>query len=146
MSEAEPQLRDLLPYLLQRASFLVTRAFHRQLQLSGVSVSRWRMLAWLSEHEPYSVSELAEQLMLRQPTVTRLVRDAVADGLVLKTPDPADARRAQIRLTPGGRRLVASLWRQARAAEAAIIADHGPEHTAAVKDALRRLIDDAEKP
>ncbi len=137
-------LPDLLPYLLQRASYLVTRQFHRHLQLNGVSVSRWRMLAWLSENQPYSVNQLAEQLMLRQPTVTKLIDDAVRDGLVKKTVDRTDARRIEVRLRAKGRRLAEDLKERARRAEADFIGSFGRARTDDVKNILRSLIDYAQ--
>lgn len=142
-------LEDLLPYLLQRASFLITREFHRTLALNQVSVSRWRLLAWLSEHQPFSVGELSEQLMLRQPTVTKLVNDAVADGLVRKQVAAQDRRRLEISLTPTGRKLVTRLKREARHAEQATVATYAglagdgaaEEDIAELKARLKRLIE-----
>jgi DNA-binding MarR family transcriptional regulator len=125
MSKKEPFLQDLLPYLLQRSSYLVTRRFHRTLQLSGVSVSRWRMLVCLFENEPYTVNQLAEQLMLRQPSVTILVDNGVNDGLLKKNSDPADGRRVQVRLSKAGHKLAESLKVEARQAEADFIRSIG---------------------
>lgn len=144
MPNTEPFLPDLLPYLLQRASYLVTREFHRELKLDGVSVSRWRMLAWLSDNEPYSINRLAGQLMLRQPSVTDLVAKAVRDGLVEKSTDPADGRRVQLRLTRKGRNLAETLKDKARIAETNVAETFGPTRTASMKAALRELIDWAE--
>jgi len=144
MPKNESFLQDLLPYLLQRSSYLVTRRFHRTLQLSGVSVSRWRMLAWLSENEPYTVNQLAEQLMLRQPSVTILVDNAVDDGLLEKHSDPADGRRVRVRLSQAGRKLAESLKGQARQAEEDLIRNIGHTQVQDAKKVLRTLIESAE--
>ena len=142
----EPQtdagfLRDLLPYLLQRASFLVTREFHRTLALNQVPVSRWRLLAFLAEHQPFSIGELSEQLMLKQPTVTKLVNDAERDGLIRKQIDPGDNRRLNISLAPKGRALVERLMAEARHAEARTIERSGGAEVAELKFRLKELID-----
>ncbi len=89
-------LGELLPYLLQRSSYLITARFHSYMKLNGVSVSRWRMLAWLLENEPYSINDLSRQLLLKQPTVTQLVDKAVRDGLLRKQTDKGDGRPLQL--------------------------------------------------
>lgn len=141
-ASADEFLRDLLPYLLQRASFLVTREFHRTLALNQVPVSRWRLLAWLAEHQPFSIGELTEQLMLKQPTVTKLVNDAERDGLVRKSTDPTDKRRLVISLTPVGRRLALRLMAEARKAEDRTTDNIGQQEITRLKARLKKLIDD----
>ena len=107
-------LPDLLPYLTQKCSHLVTEEFHRGMNLQRVSRSRWRMLVWLSEHQPYSIKDLTERLMLKQPTVTRLVDMAIADGLVEKNFDLKDGRQTIITLTTSGEALAKELKDRAR--------------------------------
>ena len=107
-------LPDLLPYLTQRCSYLVTEDFHKGMKLQDISRSRWRMLIWLSEHQPYSIKDLTERLMLKQPTVTRLVDMAVKDGMIDKAFDANDGRQAIVTLTPAGEGLVAELEERAR--------------------------------
>ncbi len=113
-------LEKLLPYLLQRASFLVTEQFHQHLKLNGVSVSRWRLLAWLSDYKRSTINELTDNLMLKQPTVTRLVDAAVKDGLVTKAAGREDGRRVYVSLTAAGEKLIEQLKSDASEAEAKI--------------------------
>ena len=103
------------------------------------------MLAWLSENEPYTVNQLAEQLMLRQPSVTTLVDNGVNDGLLEKTSDPADGRRVQVRLSKAGHKLAESLKGQARQAEVDIIESIGQTQVQEAKNVLRKLIECAEE-
>lgn len=139
---AEKFLPDLLPYLLQRASFLVTRRFHSEMRLKGISVSRWRMLAWLSENQPATISDLTDHLMLKQPTVTRLVDQAAVDGLVRKDDDAVDGRRIQVSLTARGRALALKLRNEARAADKHLVDRLGEKRAAALKSDLRQVIGD----
>lgn len=55
-----------------------------------------------------SVSEIAEAVGVDQPRASRLVQQAVQMGLVAREPDPDDARRTRVRLTPEGRDLISS--------------------------------------
>ena len=138
----EKFLPDLMPYLLQRASFLVTRRFHAEMRLKGISVSRWRMLGWLSENQPATISDLTDHLMLKQPTVTRLVDQAAQDALVRKEADTVDARRIRVSLTGKGRALALALREDARAADRLLVDRLGKERAAAFKSDLRKVIGD----
>jgi len=139
-------LSELLPYLLQRASFLVTEEFHRNLRLNGVSVSRWRMLAWLSENQPFSINGLSEQLMLKQPSVTTLVDRAVQDGLLRKTTDKIDGRRVLVTLTRQGELLASQLKRNALDAEQLLEESLGTVQSTAIKSELKKLIESFRDP
>ncbi|MFY9212277.1 MAG: MarR family transcriptional regulator [Aestuariivita sp.] len=133
-------LPDLLPYLTQRCSYLVTEEFHNGMKLGDTSRSRWRMLIWLSEHQPYSIKDLTERLMLKQPTVTRLVDLAVKDGLLNKSFDAKDGRQAIVTLTPVGEDLVAELTTRARETNDRLVARLGKRRTLEFQTQLRDII------
>lgn len=61
-----------------------------------------------------NVGDVAERLEIDPSTASRLVGHAIDAGLVSRRPSPADARRADLRLTDAGRRvkLVADRYRQ----------------------------------
>lgn len=64
--------------------------------------ARFRMLDAL-EAGPRTVSEVAAATGVDQPRASRLVADAAERGLVRRSTDPQDARRAVVELTPAGR-------------------------------------------
>ncbi len=69
--------------------------------------ARVRMLdALIAASGPLSVSEIAEAIGVDQPRASRLVQQAEQMGLVAREPDPDDARRTRVRLTPEGEGLV----------------------------------------
>lgn len=53
-----------------------------------------------------SVGEIAEAVGVDQPRASRLVQQSVDLGLVAREPDPDDARRTRVKLTPEGQGLV----------------------------------------
>ncbi|MEX0151973.1 MarR family transcriptional regulator [Microbacterium sp. LMI1-1-1.1] len=66
-----------------------------------------RMLdALLAAGDALSVGAIAEAVGVDQPRASRLVQQAVQMGLIEREPDPDDARRTRVRLTPEGERLV----------------------------------------
>jgi MarR family transcriptional regulator, organic hydroperoxide resistance regulator len=134
-------LNELLPYLLQRASYLVTQQFHETLKLNEISVGRWRMMAWLSENEPCSITDLTKELMLKQPSVTRMVEAARKDGLVDTRQDEEDRRRVHVTLSPEGRRLIDELRTSARASDQIMVDSLGKSRSGQIKKTLHQIID-----
>jgi len=141
MKMTEKLLNDLLPYLLQRASYLVTKQFHDTLKLNDISVSCWRMLAWLSENEPCSITDLTNELMLKQPSVTRLVEAARKDGLVNTRQDEHDRRRVHVTLSVAGKELIRELKSSAWGSDQNIIDSLGKSRATQIKKTLHQIID-----
>lgn len=69
--------------------------------------ARLRLLdALVAASGSLSVSEIAEAVGVDQPRASRLVQQAAQMGLVAREPDPDDARRTRVRLTPEGEGMV----------------------------------------
>lgn len=65
--------------------------------------ARMRLLeALAAAANPLSVSEVAEAVGVDQPRASRLIQQAAEQGLVVREPDPDDARRTRVSLTPQG--------------------------------------------
>jgi DNA-binding MarR family transcriptional regulator len=60
-------------------------------------------------HGPTTIGGFASQLGISQPTASLLVERLVRPGLVERSTDPTDRRRALVRLAPLGERIVARL-------------------------------------
>lgn len=57
---------------------------------------------------PVTLGELAKAEQVRPPSMTRVVQDLEARGLVIREPDATDRRVARVRATPKGRQLMRS--------------------------------------
>ena len=79
-----------------------------------VPAAQARLLARIDEVGAARISDLARADHCSQPAMTAQVRRLEATGLLARTPDPEDARAAQISLTDQGR-LVLEEVRAARA-------------------------------
>jgi DNA-binding MarR family transcriptional regulator len=66
-------------------------------------------LWWLEDHEPElpTQARLAAQAGTDRMMTSQVLRKLEARGLLERTPDPNDTRARRLRLTPGGRELVA---------------------------------------
>lgn len=136
----EPFVHDYLAYLLARASHQVSQEFHREVERAGLSVPEWRVLATLSRGGAITLGELAETVLAKQPTVTKLVIRMEAAGLVSRATGTTDRRQALVNITPEGRTRVEGLLQAAKKHEARVLADLGADEARALKEVLRRLI------
>jgi DNA-binding MarR family transcriptional regulator len=75
----------------------------------SLSLAAARILARLSDNGPSRISDLAEQELSSQPTITNHVKRLEAAGLVARSADAHDARAWRISLTPKGIRQLAEM-------------------------------------
>ena len=132
-------VEDYLGYLLGQANHALYKDFDAHVRAAGLSSIEWRVLATLHDGDPLTVSRLAEEVLAKQPTVTKLVQRMSEQGWVELQADAADQRRTLVVATPAGKRLVRPLVEKARDHEAAMLrALAGPEK-AALKKLLAKL-------
>lgn len=137
-----PFVDDYLAYLLARASSLVSDEFHREVAAAGLAVSEWRLLATLSDTRARTISELADIVLAKQPTVTKVVDRLEAGGDVVRSASAADKRQSLVTITDAGLARVTPLLASARRHETGVLARFGADDSSALKDSLRRLIDE----
>lgn len=132
---------DYLAALLNQAGHVISAEFHAVARETGVSVAEWRILACLVGGEPVPVGQLAQWVLAPQPTVTRQLDRMQRKGWVERSADPSDRRLTLALITPAGQALAAQLVQQARQHEQRVLAPFGKQRAAALKLALRELID-----
>ena len=131
---------DYLAYLLARASHLISSEFHAVVEASGLSLMEWRVMASLSGKESLSIGELADIVLAKQPTVTKLVGRMEEAGWVSRMDAPHDKRQSLVSLKAAGRRKIQPLLAQARNHEAEVTAEFGANEVQQLKHVLERLI------
>src|SRR3954447_118223 len=75
-------------------------------EASALSPSMQSGLATIDRHGPLTPSEFADRERIKRPTATRLLANLEAEGLVTRTPDPADGRSSLIALSAEGAALL----------------------------------------
>ena len=140
MAMPERFVHHHLPYLLARASHALWRGFEPQLRAAGLNSLEWRVLATLSDSPPLPVGRLAQEVLAKQPTVTKTLDRLVAQGWVERRADATDARRAQVALTAAGRRHIAPLLTEASAHEARRLHELGAADVDRMRAALQALV------
>lgn len=88
---------------LHAASIRLLRRVRVADSASGLSAPKLSALSVLAFAGPQSLSALARAEQVRAPTMSKLVADLEAEGLVVKKADRADRRGVRIEVTSRGR-------------------------------------------
>jgi len=107
------EVLDVVPLVMR-----VVRAEMRAHRGPELSVPHFRVLAYLGRNENASLSDVAEHVGLRLPSMSTLVDGLVSRGLVSRSASVKDRRRVALGLTARGR----TTWMAARRATQARLA------------------------
>lgn len=113
-----------------------SRHAERRLGLSGAQMF---VLQQIAAAQPLSVNDLALRTRTHQSSVSTVVTRLVAAGLVRRQRSKEDARRAEVSLTPRGRRLAASAPDAAQARLIAGVEAMSPKRRRLLGDTLGEL-------
>ena len=136
----QPFVTNYLPALIAQVHALVAGDFHRTAATHGCAAAEWRVLATLAEGEPMSIGRLAEIVVMKQPTLTRVLDRMVLTGQVQRVRHPGDRRVILVNITPAGRRIARELLPLARAREAQFLQAIDPRRAVDMKAALQQLV------
>jgi DNA-binding MarR family transcriptional regulator len=98
--------RHKLSEALHRAAIGLLRGIKAADQETGVSPPRLSALSVLVFGGPQSLASLAKAEGVKPPTMSKLVAELEAAGLVEKSPDPKDGRGLVIAATSKGRKIM----------------------------------------
>jgi len=110
---------DRIPPWHDRVSQVLQADLERHFAAHGVSPAQFRLLSAHARGEADTVRGLSVVLRLDGGAVTRLADRLQAKGLLLRRPDPSDARSVRLSLTESGAALVPILDAEADAHERA---------------------------
>ena len=105
---------------LTRAQRYAAQGLSRLLAEDGCTLDQWRMLRVLADGEGHLMGEVAAELLLAQPTLTRVVDGLVDRALVYRRASDADGRKVAVHLSRQGRTRLARLDAVAAAHETAL--------------------------
>jgi len=101
---AAPDQGSLL-WLLVQTGRHAENAAEAALAEHGLRYDLWAVIGLLRARGTCAMAEIADEVVLPPPSVTRVVDKLIADGLVHRLSDPADRRRVLARLTRRGEQL-----------------------------------------
>jgi len=136
----EPRsLHRTVGYLLGQATHALSKDFDAQVRAAGLSAIEWRVLATLCEAGPLTITQLAREVLAKQPTLTKLAQRMGEQGWLVLNTDPADQRRTVVEATRAGRRLATPLIERERAHESDRLRALGAGERTALKKLLVKL-------
>jgi|HubBroStandDraft_1064217.scaffolds.fasta_scaffold68846_1 DNA-binding MarR family transcriptional regulator len=130
-----------LTELLARANHLIGERLYDGLKGHGLSAPEWRVLGALSEHDGLKMAALAEMLLFKQPTLTKIIDRMERANLVQRQASVVDRRCMIARLTERGRRVAVPLMLRLRQHDAALHRTLGAAASRDVKAALAELVE-----
>ena len=110
-----------------------------------LSTQQFWALVGIREAAPLSLGELAQLLRIDQPAASRVVASLTRRRLVRMAEDPRDRRRLVLETTTEGTELANRIRPVARDLRAALVAGFSPAEVAALRGALRRIIDNLDR-
>jgi homoprotocatechuate degradation regulator HpaR len=128
-----------LPMSLLRAREAVMRQFRPSLRHHGLTEQQWRILRALTSVDAIEVTELARLAFLLGPSLSRILRDLEARGLIERRSAEADLRRAVVSITPKGLKLIDAVAPTSEAIYAAITKRYGARKLAELQAMLGAL-------
>ncbi|HET9082697.1 MAG TPA: MarR family winged helix-turn-helix transcriptional regulator [Trebonia sp.] len=142
------------PELLPRRQSLgyqinhLARLFEQQLRIRiasyGVVPGQFAQLLALYEEEPLTQRELCARVRIEQSTMASTLQRMERDGLIQRTADPTDRRRAQISLTPLSWALQGKLIDAARQVNALATSGISEDSVTAFMSGAGRMIENFE--
>ncbi|MEM8795679.1 MAG: MarR family transcriptional regulator [Pseudomonadota bacterium] len=139
MAKKTPSVQSYISYSLAAAHRRLHSDLNEELKKIGLQVEAWRVLQSLQMSEGYTMSELAEIVLMNKPTLTKLVDRMVADGLVQRKLGQEDQRQVRLILTNLGARICKDVMQHAERQNDDIIERIGAEKAQILRDALDEL-------
>jgi homoprotocatechuate degradation regulator HpaR len=128
-----------LPMVLLRAREAVMRQFRPNLRKHGLTEQQWRILRALAAVDTAEATELAGTAFLLSPSLSRILRDLEARGLIERSVDEADLRRSVLSISAKGLRLIAQVAPGSEAIYSAIAGRYGARRLAELQKMLGEL-------
>jgi homoprotocatechuate degradation regulator HpaR len=142
MASRRVPMRDFsrsLPMALLRAREAVMRQFRPSLRRHDLTEQQWRILRALAAVDAIEVTELARTAFLLGPSLSRILRDLEARGLIERRSARDDLRRGVVSISEKGVKLMSVVAPSSEAIYAAITRRYGTRKLAELQDMLSAL-------
>jgi homoprotocatechuate degradation regulator HpaR len=104
--EPLPPVAESLPVRLMRAREAVMVRIRPVLRARDLTEQQWRVLCTVRDLDETDITALAGRVFLLPPSLSRIVRDLEARGLIRRRPSPQDQRRALVSVTARAEALI----------------------------------------
>jgi DNA-binding MarR family transcriptional regulator len=132
-------LHQRIPFLLSQLGVHLAEDFVHRLKPFGVGPRTYAVLMALVADDGQSQRELSSRLGIHRNVMVTVIDSLEGQGLVKRTPHPADRRAFAVRLTDAGRDLLPTLDVQGRAQEDEITGPLTADERATLLILLQRM-------
>jgi len=139
--KAELVIDEFLPYLLAHASNLISRQIDEIAAAEQMSRNECKVLLTLIGSDGVSLNELAALMIIKQPTLSRIVETMVDASWLERKVVAQDRRVISIRLTKSGLKQAQPLLLHARKMDTLIQKNLGITASDHLKELLSQLIE-----
>ncbi|MDG3040530.1 MarR family winged helix-turn-helix transcriptional regulator [Roseicyclus marinus] len=123
---------------------LVSRASAREaaeaLRASGLTLAQFSLLDLIEKEGIRFPTALARKLDIESSTMAAILKRAERDGLVLRSPDPKDARGIVVEVTEQGRGLLPEARRALAAVEQKLTKDIDAQDLESARTAMQAML------
>lgn len=137
---SHPDLSQYLAYLLASAHKHMRTGLSQAIDDEHFTEEHWRILHVLSDEQGWPMGELAEQVLMNGPALTKNVDKLVSRGMVQRAADSHDNRKVLVFITDRGLKTVARLRGRIDAHHDDIALALGGRKTAQLKKLLETFI------
>lgn len=105
----KPAMEGYFPHLLSRLMNRLNLQLLDEMAEFDISTQQWRVLQFLSVCDGATINEIAADVVLKQPHVSRIVAQLEARGLARRKKNASNARYVHVFLTERGRAVFAAV-------------------------------------
>ncbi|HET6336757.1 MAG TPA: MarR family transcriptional regulator [Polyangiales bacterium] len=127
-------------FWINHASRLVLRLFEQRLRPLGFGFAYVPVVAALEDTAPLTQKELIESAHVEQPTMAALLARMERDGVISRTPHPADQRASLIALTAKAKSRLPKAREQLRQGAEQALAGLSKQERATLLALLQRVV------
>lgn len=132
-------LDTYVPYQLYRLTNRLDRRLQARLRKLGIKPSPWRVMTVLRSHGTLTIGNIVEYTLMEQPTVSRVIMQLEADGLIEREISGEDSRVTLVTLTPEGAVKIDTIVAIAHRHEQEALSDLSKEEVAQFKAIVAKI-------
>jgi DNA-binding MarR family transcriptional regulator len=133
-----------LPYLVNKTATLINVRLQAILDAHGLTLTHWRVLAFLASQDGLTVGALAEATMTEQSTLSRSLRALEQRGFVARASSDIDNRALHVHLEAVGRKAFDEMLKEALALEAGFTKGISAKDLDVARSVLLRIIESSQ--
>jgi DNA-binding MarR family transcriptional regulator len=129
-----------ITYLVKQLERAIRSDMDQMASDFGLTALQYTALTVLQRHPGMSGAQLARRSFVSAQAGSEMIANLERKGYILRSPDPANRRILQIRLSDEGQRVVADCEEWMNRLEGQMLAPLSAEETAALRSALDRCV------